>query len=75
MKAAGARQLQASELREKLIGNSWYVLLLKRGTRAPTGFVLVMYYPDDRHRVGVGGGSRTARSGGSRATTFAASSA
>jgi hypothetical protein len=58
MKAAGGRQLQAAELRQKLVGNTVHVLFLKRFGPWPQGMALAMFYRDDRNRATAAGRGR-----------------
>lgn len=51
MKAANGRQLLASELSEKLVGSSCYVLALKRFGPFSQGGVATIFHRDNRNRV------------------------
>ncbi len=51
LKAAGARQVTADELRRMLTGNTSYVVLLKNFGPGKTGGVIANYYRDARTRV------------------------
>jgi hypothetical protein len=53
LKAAGARQVTADELRRMLTGNTSYVVLLKNFGPGKTGGVIANYYRDARARAEV----------------------
>ncbi len=58
MKAAGGRQLAAAEMRQKAVGNTGYILVLKDSGPWRKGSVFAVFYRDDRTRINAAGRGR-----------------